>query len=146
MRKFTVAAVALALMALLCAGPALAGAGQDMKPEAFVQQLWKLMRANDTAALDEVMSPAFQSVHADGARDKAQQLKLLAGLDMGPYELSDFQVTTSGDVAVVTYKVSVVETLPEGRTCKKPAMRLTIIQKTGNGWRWLAHANLKTVK
>ena len=39
-------------------------------------------------------------------------------LNLGPYELSDFKVTQQGDVVLVSYMVSAVETIKGQRLCK----------------------------
>ena len=39
------------------------------------------------------MSPVFQSIHKDGARNKGQELKLLKNLNLRYYTLGDFSVT-----------------------------------------------------
>jgi len=137
------AALCLSLGLLLGVGLAQAGQSQGEK---LVRDLWALMAAKDMAKIEAMTSPAFQSVRSIGACDKAQQMKLTAGLDLGPYTLSDFKVTEQGPVIVATYMVSVAETINGQRLDKKPAPRMSIFIKTEQGWKWLAHANLKPVK
>lgn len=136
-------AIALALGMLLAAGLAQAGESQGEK---LVRDLWALMAAKDMAKVEAMTSPAFQSVHTFGAYGKAQQMKLLAGLDLGDYTLSGFKVSEQGPVILVSYMVSAAETINGQRLDKKPAARLSIFIKTDQGWQWLAHANLKPVK
>jgi len=141
MKKILVIGVSLGM--LLAATLAQAGESQGEK---LVRDLWALFAAKDLAKVEAMTSPAFQSVRSIGAYDKAQQMKLTAGLDLGPYTLSDFKVTEQGPVIVATYMVSVAETINGQRLDKKPAPRMSIFIKTEQGWKWLAHANLKPVK
>lgn len=141
MKKFLV--IALCAGMLLSAGLAQAGQSQGEK---LVRDLWALFAAKDLANIEAMTSPAFQSVHTFGAYDKAQEMKLLADLNLGPYTLSDFKVTEQGPVILVSYKVSVAETIDGKRLNKKPAPRLSIFINTDQGWQWVAHANLKVVE
>ena len=111
--------------------------------EQILITLWNDMEKGNFEAIEAMMDPAFQSVHDDGARNKEQELKLIRNLHLGPYELSDIQVTESGETLLITYKASVEETLDGKPTNTKPAPRLSIFQKQPSGWKWLAHANLK---
>lgn len=127
---------------------ALAGLAHSAQAEAplgvrLAQRIFAGIKAKDWTALEKFMSPQFQSVHSDGARDKAGEMALIKKLNLGPYRLSDFHTTRQGQVLVVTYKVSVQEDLPTGRTSTRPAARLSVFIKTPQGWKWLAHANLE---
>ncbi|MCF8041542.1 MAG: nuclear transport factor 2 family protein [Desulfarculaceae bacterium] len=141
MKKFLM--IALSVGMLLSAGLAQAGQSQGEK---LVRDLWALFAAKDQAKIEAMTSPAFQSVRSIGAYGKAKQMKLTAGLDLGPYTLSNFKVTEQGPVIVATYTVSVAETINGQRLDKKPAPRMSVFIKTDQGWQWLAHANLKPVK
>ena len=113
--------------------------------EQLVREFWTAMKTQDVEALDDMLAPGFQSVHSDGARDRATQLDLISGLDLGEYTLTEFEVTRVGASVVVTYMVSVEETLAGVRTSSTPAPRLTIWVMTENGWQLAAHANLKAM-
>ena len=141
MKKLLV--IGLTVGMLLAAGLAQAGESQGEK---LVRDLWTLFAAKDMAKIEAMTSPAFQSAHTFGAYGKAKQMKLLAGLKLGEYTLSDFKVTEQGPVIVATYMVSVSETIKGQRLDKKPAARMSVFIKTDQGWQWLAHANLKPVK
>lgn len=137
--------LAICLTVGLLLGAGLAQAGQS-QGEKLVRDLWALFAAKDIAKIEAMTSPAFQSVRTFGAYDKAQQMKLTAGLNLGPYTLSDFKVTEQGPVIVVSYMVSAAETIGGQRLDAKPAPRLSVFIKTDKGWQWLAHVNLKPVK
>ena len=115
--------------------------GQDL-----VRELWNDFKTQDISALEKKIAPGFQSVHEDGASDAQAELKLLKGLNLGEYTLSDFKVTQVGPAIIVSYFVSVEETIEGKRLSSKPAARLTIFLKTDTGWQWIAHANLNPLK
>jgi len=115
--------------------------GEDM-----VRELWNDFKTQNMSALESKIAPGFQSIHEDGARDAEAQLKLLKELNLGEYILSNFKVTQVGPAIIVSYFVSVEETIEGKRLSTKPAARLTIFLKTDNGWQWIAHANLNPLK
>ena len=114
--------------------------------ENLLAQLWNAIKANDIELLDELLAPGFQSVHSDGARNRAEEIKLLKSLDIDDYKLSDINITRNGNVMVATYFIAVEETIKGKRLSKVPAPRLSVFLKNKGSWKWLAHANLKPVK
>ncbi|MCF8228220.1 MAG: nuclear transport factor 2 family protein [Bacteroidales bacterium] len=107
------------------------------------KKIWRDFNKRDMDAISSKISDAFQSVHQDGARDKQQELKLLRNLDLGQYKLSDFKVTQQGNVVVVTYMISAIETIDGKILSKKPAPRMSVWIKDDTSWKWIGHANLK---
>ncbi len=138
----------LGLFLLLILSATSLRAGDDGMPtgEQLVRKLFAEMKAGNVSAVEAMISPAFQSVHEDGARDRDQEIELVRNLDMGEVTLDNFTETRSGDILVVSYTVSAEETIGGKRLSKKPAYRLTIFQQTGSGWQWAAHANLKSMQ
>lgn len=114
--------------------------------EQMERQIWSDMKAKNLAAVEAKIAPAFQSVHPDGARDRAGEIALIKGLKVGPYTLKDFKVTNNGDQLIVTYSISVVETVGGKQLSTKPAMRQSVWAKNAAGWQWIAHANLNPLK
>lgn len=114
--------------------------------EKLVRQLWADMKARNMAAIEKTIAQGFQSAHEDGARDREEQIKLIQGLNMGDYILSDIKVTRNGPVIVVTYSVSVAETIEGKRLSTRPAPRLSVFLQTDKGWQWISHANLRPLK
>ena len=141
--------VAFCLMLLVtgCAatGTAKAQFDADQGVE-LVRQLWADMKATNMPEIEEMMAPGFQSIHQDGGRSGDQELALIRNLKLGDYKLTDFKATQAGSVLMVSYFVSVEETIEGKRLSKKPAARLSGFLKTDNGWQWLFHANLRAVK
>jgi uncharacterized protein DUF4440 len=117
-------------------------ANPESKGEALERQIWADMKSRNWTSLRAKIAPGFQSVHPDGPRDKAGELALIKGLHLGKYKLKDFDVTQSGDSLIVTYWISVQETIDGERLSTKPAQRMSVWKKTAAGWQWIAHANL----
>jgi hypothetical protein len=139
----------LALMTALTLGftalPAMAGehvASDKGLGEKLVRQVWTHMQNLDVASLEKTMAKGFQSVHEYGASDREQEIAVIKDVKVGKYSLSDIKATRDGPVIVVTYLVSVEETIKGKRMQMKPAPRLSVFLKTRKGWKWLAHANL----
>jgi len=114
--------------------------------EDLVRELWNDFKTQNMSALENKIAPGFQSVHEDGTRDAEAELKLLKELNLGEYTLSNFKVTQVGPAIIVSYFVSVQETIEAKRLSTKPAARLSIFLKTDSGWQWIAHANLNPLK
>lgn len=135
---------------LIAAGSwALAGdqSSQDAElGEKLVRQLWATIHKADPAALEKLLAQGFQSIHEDGAHDRAEELKLLAGLNLGKYTLSNIKATRNGPAVVVTYSAAAEETMYNKRLPGTPSPRMSVFLKTDQGWQWLAHANLRSLK
>jgi len=145
MMKIFVSVLVLALT-LVLVPPAAAGDGDDAMAalgEKLLKDLWTNIRKADVEALAPMTAEGFQSVHQFGANDKAKELKLISGLKIDSYLLSEIAITGTDAVIVASYFVSVAETIKGERLSKTPAPRLTVFVKTDAGWMWLAHANLK---
>jgi hypothetical protein len=110
--------------------------------ETLERQMWGDMKAKNWPAVEARIAQAFQSVHPDGVRDRTGEIALIKGLKLGEYMLKDFKVTQNGGDLIVTYWISVQETIDAKGLSTKPAMRLSIWKRTRTGWQWIAHANL----
>ena len=113
--------------------------------EKLVHKFWADIKTGDIAAIEKYMAKGFQSVHQDGTRTREQEIELIKGLYLGEYTLSNFKVTQNGPVILATYLVSVKETINGKRLSSEPAPRLSIFLKKDDGWKWIAHANLKSL-
>ncbi len=109
--------------------------------EVLVKEVWNAMKTTNIDYLDNILDPAFQSIHADGSRNKADEIELVKGLNMGEFKLTDFVVTENEHTMNVAYFVHVTETI-EGETYNKKSARLSVFSKTPDGWKWISHANL----
>jgi len=119
---------------------------EEVNGEQMERQFWEEIKAQNMEYVESKIAIGFQSAHPDGARNRNQELELMKGLQMGEYELTDFQVTQNGSFIVVTYKVSVEETINGQVLPTEPAARLSVWAKTDKGWQWISHANLNPMK
>ncbi len=144
MKRVLCAATAVLFLALW-AGPLHAESDAALG-ERLTRELWTALQAKDWAKVDPMLGKGYQSIHQDGPRGRAQEIKLLHKLELGEFFLKNFQVTRNGPVIVATYTASVPETIDGQRSNSTPAPRMTIWLKTDAGWKWQAHANLKPLK
>jgi hypothetical protein len=114
--------------------------------EKLVRQLWEDMKTGDTESIIKKTAQGFQSIHQDGARNREEELDLIKRLKLGEYELNNFKVTEAGPVLIVTYFVSVKETIGGKELSKEPEPRMSLFLDTADGWQWIAHANVRPLK
>jgi hypothetical protein len=104
------------------------------------------IKAKNWSAVEARIARGFQSVHPDGIRDRAGEIALLKQMDFGDFTLSNFKSTTIGDNIVVTFTMTVAETIDGKRLPAKPAYRLSVWKKGVNGWQWISHANFAPIR
>ncbi len=123
-------------------------AGEEKEPQGIqlVKQLWTDMKNADVESIGKYISPQFQSIHEDGTRNRDEQIELIKNLKMGEYALSDFCITENDSIIIVTYFVSVAETLEGEKLPDVKAARMSAWQKTDEGCKWIIHANLRAMK
>lgn len=115
--------------------------------EKLVRQLFTEVKAGNMEAIGKMTAQGFQSIHEDGARDRTEELELIKGINLGEFTMTDLQVTRNGPVITATYFISVEETIKGQRLpATKPAARLSAWLKTDSGWKWIIHANLRSLK
>ena len=109
------------------------------------RQMWADFKAKDWKAVESKIADGFQSIHPDGARDRAGEIALIKNLNLGEISLSNFKSTVNGDNIVVTYLIAVQETIDGKQLSRKPAPRLSVWKKGTHGWQWICHANLNPI-
>jgi len=122
--------------------PAAAGASDGGKLE---RQMAADIKAKNWNAVESRIADGFQSVHPDGPRDRAGEIALLKKMNLGDFTLSNFKSTVVGDNVVVTFTMSVAQTIDGKRLRPKPAYRLSVWKKGAGGWQWISHANLAPI-
>jgi hypothetical protein len=122
--------------------PAPAGASEGEKME---RQMWADFKAKDWKAVESKIAEGFQSIHPDGARDRAGEISLIEHLNLGEFTLNSFKTTVNGDNIVVTYTIAVQETIDQVHLPTGPAPRLSVWKKGTHGWQWICHANLNPI-
>jgi len=113
--------------------------------EKMEKQMWEDIKAKNWKAVESKIADGFQSVHPDGARDRAAEISLIKNLNVGETALSDLKSAVNGDNIVVTYMISAQETIDLERLPTKPAPRLSVWKKGASGWQWICHANLSPI-
>ena len=113
--------------------------------EKMEKQMWEDIKAKNWKAVESKIAEGFQSVHPDGARDRAAEISLIKNLNVGETALSDLKSAVNGDNIVVTYMISAQETIDLERLPTKPAPRLSVWKKGASGWQWICHANLTPI-
>lgn len=107
--------------------------------EQFERLLWKDVQAKDWNSVEQHLASTFVSVTASGTRNRAATLEHWKQLSLDEYAMGEVQVAPSGDIAIVTYTVTLKGTyggqpLPSG-----PYRIMTIWQKQKKGWAATAH-------
>jgi hypothetical protein len=113
--------------------------------EKMEKQMWEDIKAKNWKAVESKIADVFQSVHPDGARDRANEISLIKNLNVGQIEFNDFKSTINGDNVVVTYMISVQETIDLEKLPTKPTPRSSVWKKGADGWQWICHANLNPI-
>jgi len=104
------------------------------------------IKAKNWNAVESRIADGFQSVHPDGPRDRAGEIALLKKMNFGDFTLSNFKSTVVGDNIVVTFTMSVAQTIDGKHLPPKPAYRLSVWKKgAGVGWQWISHANFAPI-
>jgi hypothetical protein len=119
-----------------------AGASEGERLE---RQMATDIRAKNWKAVESRIAEGFQSVHPDGVRDRTEEIALLKKMNMGEFTLSNFKSTSIGDNIVVTFTMTVTETIDGKRLPAKPDYRLSVWKKGVSGWQWICHANLTPI-
>lgn len=146
--------IAILILTLLLASLSL-GAQEDVKKpdmsnkkltlkdkgEVLVRTLWKNMKQGNIKQINESTSPSFQSLHQDGVRDRQEEIVLISKLNLGEYKLSNFTITHSSNLIIVSYTVTVDETIDEKRLKGESTPRTSIFQKINGKWLWIYHVN-----
>jgi hypothetical protein len=113
--------------------------------ESLVKQVWTNFASNNTDALSEMMVEGFQSMHQDGPRNKAEELDIISKLKLGEYSIMFGNITESDNVLMVSYKVTVKETIKE-QTYDEITWRFDVFGNVNGEWKWFSHVNLLPLK
>ena len=113
--------------------------------EKMERKMWEDIKAKNWEAVEAKIAEGFQSVHVDGARDRAGEITLIKKLGVGQVALSEFKSTMNDDNIVVTYMISAQESIDLERLPTKPESRLSVWKKEAGGWQWICHANLTPI-
>jgi hypothetical protein len=123
--------------------PSVAAAASE--GEKLERQIAADIKAKNWDAVESRIADGFQSVHPDGARDRAGEIALLKKMNLGDFTLGNFKSTVVGDNIVVTFTMTVAQIIDGKQLPPKPAYRLSVWKKGAGGWQWISHANLAPI-
>jgi hypothetical protein len=138
------------VLSFILSAACLRAVGTPAEPRAYEgekleRQMAADIKAKNWNAVESRIADGFQSVHPDGPRDRAGEIALLKGMNFGDFTLSNFKSTVVGDNIVVTFTMSVAQTIDGKQLPSKPAYRLSVWKKGASGWQWISHANLASI-
>lgn len=108
--------------------------------EATQNAFFAALQDGDLVALDQLLSPAFQLVRADGSTaDKMEYMANPARMDS--FELTDFVVSRDGDVIVARFNGSTQEVIDGQTYGGTAAPRFAVMVKEGDTWRIVGQVN-----
>lgn len=117
-----------------------ASAEDTATAERVQNEFFTSLQNGDSTALAALLSPAFQLVRADGSSaDRAQYLANPA--TMNSFELSDFAVTSTGDVLVARFLGSTSEVIDGVEYSREAAPRFAVMKRDGDTWKIVAQVN-----
>lgn len=101
--------------------------------------LWKDLKASNAKAISKYMSPQFQGVTPNEARNKCQQLAFIKSRRIPSYVLSQIKVTETKGILIITY-IAKVQEIINNTSVFSTARRLTVFKKIDGKWMWIAQA------
>ena len=113
--------------------------------EQLETQIWQDIKEKKWDDMDKQLAPYFQLALFDGARTKAQYVNFAKALHLSDFTFSNFVVTEGPGVLIVTYDVTVSETI-SGMHLTSKAVRQSVWQKNGDKWQWIAHSILLPIQ
>ena len=139
------AAVAALLFAGGGAGASASSADSTQQGKALVQRFFTMLSRGDTQGLNELLTPSFQVVRANGGvQNKASYLANPPKIER--FSIAKLKGTRIGGVLVVSYQVTVTESIAGSEQPVGPSPRLSVFQLQSNAWHLAAHANFGAIK
>ncbi len=146
MKRHLLSAWLVVALALIQIFGATASAAEDLG-EKLVRQFFADVKAGNLASIEKTLAEGLQVAHSFGPLDRAGELKLIRGIKLGDYKLSNFKTTYNGPVMVVTFKVNAPDEVMAGkRIAAGSHERLAVWLKVKAGWQLIAYANLTPMK
>jgi hypothetical protein len=137
-----VLATAPAATAKPASSPALAQ--RNAPDQVLASEFLRLLQARDMTGLERFLANAFLLQRPDGTHlTKTEYLANPA--TVGGFSLSDVVGTRSGNVRVIRYTVTALETIDGQTVTRDPVSRLSTYVWRGGGWRLVGHANFTAV-
>ena len=105
-----------------------------------MKEFWSVLKSGEIDSYAGKISDDFITLHQTGAGRKSDEIKLIRTIKLSHYTLSDFTEVETGNIIIVTYKVTGDEEL--GGKKLKPAYRMSVWQKENDIWKFIAHCNM----
>ncbi len=146
MKRYFLSPGLVVAFALILVFGATASADEELG-EKLVRQFFADVKAGNLISIEKTLAEGFQATHSFGPLDRAGELRLIRGIKLGDYKLSNFKTTHQGPVMVVTFKVNAPDEVLDGKRVADGAHeRLAVWLKTEIGWQLIAYANLAPLK
>ncbi|MCC7158480.1 MAG: nuclear transport factor 2 family protein [Ignavibacteria bacterium] len=107
------------------------------------RSLFHTVKDKDWTKLEAMIGSGFQSMHADGPKQRTASIDYIKSITFKYYHFSDLIVTNNepGNIIVISYKLTFSENLEITEQEKgKFVNNLSIWQKNGNDWQWISHS------
>lgn len=118
---------------------------QEVDLVALEKKMWGFAVAKNWPELKARFAPTHLMVDEHGVSDLKRTMEALKKMDLRVSSLTDFKVTRTGPVAVITYKADVAETVDGKRIRRQNAPRATVWLKTDKGWLTVMHSNFNPI-
>jgi hypothetical protein len=109
--------------------------------EMLERQLWEDIAAGKWDTVKNQLAPGFQLINNMGAHDKSELDAIIGQFKAANLSFSDFKVTESQNVLIITYILQSKITMGEKCLISKDT-RLSVWQKNDGVWQWVAYANV----
>lgn len=117
-----------------------ASADDAATAERVQNEFFSALQSGNAEALAALLSPAFQLVRADGSYANREQY-LANPATMNSFALSDFAVTSQGDVLVARFLGQTSEVINGVEYNREPAPRFAVMKRDGDTWKIVAQVN-----
>ncbi|MBZ0202778.1 MAG: nuclear transport factor 2 family protein [Ignavibacteria bacterium] len=134
---------ALILIALIFTASSFSQDELKSTGEQMERSLFHTVKDKDWTKLEAMIGSGFQSMHADGPKQRTAAIDYIKSITFKYYHFSDLIVTNNepGNIIVISYKLTFSENLEITEQEKgKFVNNLSIWQKNGNDWQWISHS------
>jgi hypothetical protein len=111
------------------------------KGEILERHMLKDIKAKNWAEVEKNIAPYFQAVLLNKILNREEVLIDLKKSSINEHVLSNIKVTQGPNVFIVTYDISLTETL-SGNTISSKASRISVWHNNNGIWQWAAHGVL----
>lgn len=114
----------------------------EKEAEALERQSVRYIQEKNWDALEAMLDPACQFVSKAGSCDRASAMALMKGMNLGPVEFKDFQVTQAGDNLIVSFWIAAIEYRDGTQLSPEFSPRLSVWKAKDGQRKCIAYADL----